>query len=284
MMQTSSSNRTMALYAYCGTSTRVEPGDPIEDVVLKDDDAYDDAELALQQAMEGGPLQPNNDLTPEQKLDMAVVMAESVAELHGNREGVIVNHDLALGQWLTSKKDGLLKMNDFNKAHVLFWNEDEQRYCKFWSSQWGVSRAPEEMKGGYIDGSADVLTFGKVLYKVLTGYRPYRHVSYDEACELIRKGQYPEIDPRYRSRSYIEGRLVDIMEQMWVYKAEDRPSIFDVLVHLRETARVAASTANAKAATVATTAATTAANATVTAEKMNATSSDAPVGHSKGQE
>lgn len=69
---------------------------------------------------------------------------------------------------------------------------------------------------------------------------PYYHMGSDEkAHEAITKGELPYVDPRYRTRSVIEGRLVEIMEKCWKHEMGDRATIADVVSHLRETARLA---------------------------------------------
>ena len=50
----------------------------------------------------------------------------------------------------------------------------------------------------------------------------------------IMKGKRPYVDPRYRTRSYIEGKLVEIMERCWAHKRQDRPPIFEVVTYLRD--------------------------------------------------
>jgi len=82
--------------------------------------------------------------------------------MHGNPKGVIVNHDLSLAQWLWND-DGIMKLNDFNKARMPQWNPSRQEYCTFKSAQSHEYCAPEEMgRGGEVDESADMAFFGKV--------------------------------------------------------------------------------------------------------------------------
>jgi hypothetical protein len=47
------------------------------------------------------------------------------------------------------------------------------------------------------------------------------------------------IDPRYRTRSYIEGKLVEILEQCWEHDPERRVDMFQVVSFLREVKRTA---------------------------------------------
>jgi hypothetical protein len=61
---------------------------------------------------------PMNNLTLAEKLDMALVMAESLADIHGYRGGVIAHGDVHPDQWLRSST-GQIKVNDFNNAEML---------------------------------------------------------------------------------------------------------------------------------------------------------------------
>ena len=49
-------------------------------------------------------------------------------------------------------------------------------------------------------------------------------------------GKLAFVDPRYRGRSFIEGKLVEIMEKCWAYNPTKRPSIFEVVEFLRRVA------------------------------------------------
>jgi hypothetical protein len=60
-----------------------------------------------------------NNLTSVQKLDMALIMAESLAELHGFRGGVILHGDAHPVQWLRNAR-GQVKLNDFSEYILYF--------------------------------------------------------------------------------------------------------------------------------------------------------------------
>jgi hypothetical protein len=53
--------------------------------------------------------------------------------------------------------------------------------------------------------------------------------------ELIQMGMHTSIDPRYRHRSFVERRLVDVMYRMWPAQTEQRVTIFEVVQYLRQT-------------------------------------------------
>jgi len=243
MMLSAGSNRTMSIYGYCGTSVHVEPGTPIHHSVIRFEVYISQEELDKEQVDD---VKPRNAYTPEEKLDLALTMAEGIAELHGNPGGLIVSHDLAFDQWLKSTKDGLIKLNDFNKAAVLNWNPERNEYCKIHSSQYSSYRAPEEIGGGDIDETADSVTYGKLMFNLLTGLRPYYYMpDKPSANAAAAQGVEPEVDPRYEARSFIEGRLVQMMKRCWKTDPKQRASIFEVIAFLRETQRLAASGAKA---------------------------------------
>ena len=72
-------------------------------------------------------------------------------------------------------------------------------------------------------------------YALLTGM----FVFYDE-CQSkdvrarVKRGETPYVDPRWRTRSSGENALVEIMEQCWARNPQDRPSIGDLVLQLRE--------------------------------------------------
>lgn len=97
----------------------------------------------------------------------------------------------------------------------------------------------QEMRELPIDEKSDVWPMGANILALLTGLFPF-HDVYDreEIEEIVYEGFKPHVDPRYRTRSYIEGRLVEIMERCFEVEPEERISIFEVVAHLRETKRV----------------------------------------------
>lgn len=237
MLKTSSANRIVDIYGHCGTSVLVAAGTPIDHIVVPFQGLLDQRLLKMLPVNDAYPM---NILTPEEKLYLSLAIAEGIAELHGFQEGVIVNDDVQLSQFLVVQRDDgryRLKLNDFNNARVLKWNSDGPgKYCPFASHFAWVNRAPEELHGSGTDEMADVFAAGLVFYAVVTGLLPfYEYPTWDDAVQAIMKGRKPLIDPRYRTRNMIESRLVEIMELCWSYKPHDRVNIFQVVQHLRKT-------------------------------------------------
>jgi hypothetical protein len=86
------------------------------------------------------PLLVGNDLDPMQKLNYSLDMAQALALLHNHEHGVIVHGDLWLSQFLVTTMDhhhhdstssGVVhtKLNDFNNAKILQYDETHDEYC-----------------------------------------------------------------------------------------------------------------------------------------------------------
>lgn len=79
---------------------------------------------------EEGELEVLNDLTGTQKLEYALEMAEAITLLHSYPGGVIVHDDVTLEQFLLDD-EGNVKLNDFNRAEFMLWNDEDQEYCRY---------------------------------------------------------------------------------------------------------------------------------------------------------
>lgn len=80
----------------------------------------------------------------------------------------------------------------------------------------------------------DIFSFGNNIYSAMTGLWPFYENEDDEVVqkELI-DGKTAFIDDRYRSRSFAEGKMVELIEQCWRYNPQDRPDIFEIVRFLR---------------------------------------------------
>jgi serine/threonine protein kinase len=147
-----------------------------------------------------------------------------------------LNHDVDNPDQYLRDAHGRVKLNDFNNAEILDWNvKSNKAYCKTDRGAWGgMYRAPEEFRGDYIDEQIDVYALGNNLYTLLTGLWPfYEDKPYGVVQKKIHAKQRPFIDDRYRQGHFIEQRFIHLMEQCWEHRAEDRPSVFQVLAALR---------------------------------------------------
>mmetsp|Transcript_2119 Transcript_2119/g.3365 ORF Transcript_2119/g.3365 Transcript_2119/m.3365 type:complete len:571 (-) Transcript_2119:209-1921(-) len=230
MEQLSASPRIINMYGHCETSVSVEPMvKELEEFVVphgfidqKDLNDKDDVD-------------PQNKFTATEKLNIALAMAESLADLHGFKDGMIIHDDVQLCQWLWDK-NGKLRLGDFNRAELSLWSEKDQKYCKHYNGMgWGNWRSPEEYEPDDLDETIDVYSFGNNIYALLTGLWVFYEIEDDE---VVKKHLLDEergfVDERYRARSYAEGVLVEVMEKCWSQDPKDRISIFEAVDILKK--------------------------------------------------
>jgi hypothetical protein len=186
--------------------------------------------------MQMDDVKPMNNLTLAEKLDMALVMAESLADIHGYKGGVIAHGDVHPEQWLRTL-DGKLKLNDFGSGEILDFDPWNQIYCNVYRCYSGCYHAPEELKCVRGNEAFDIYSIGNNMYVLLTGLWPYySEPEFDEraVARKVKFGIRPYLDERYRHRSFVERRLVQIMEECWEIDFEKRVSIFEVVRQLAD--------------------------------------------------
>lgn len=89
-----------------------------------------DGDIASEDLHNSADVNPQNDLTIEEKVSTALDVAESIATLHGYSGGVMVHNDIKLDQWLVNK-DGTIKLNDFNRAQIMLYDVNNDEYCRY---------------------------------------------------------------------------------------------------------------------------------------------------------
>jgi len=161
------SPRIIDIYGHCGYSISAEVV-PIEfEEVVIHKEGYASREEVEEHHKDG--LRPYNKFTVEEKMGFALSMAESIADLHGFSEGVIVHDDIQLCQWLRLP-DGTMKLGDFNRATIMEYDVVNEKYCMFNNGNaFGNYRAPEEFAAKDLDEKIDVFSFGNNIYSMLTG-------------------------------------------------------------------------------------------------------------------
>ena len=212
-----------------------------------------------------------NNFTVKEKLQFALEMAESLAELHGFPDGVIVHDDVQPCQWLRTA-DGHLKLGDFNRATIMQWDMVKGGYCRFNNGQaYAQYRAPEEYAVENLNEQIDTFSFGNNIYGLLTGLwnfvshlahpavlsaqaTPVIHereffsdratpplfaTQYDTDDDGVNQkkltsGKLAYVDPRWREQSFGERKLVELMERCWIFDPFKRISMFDAVDFLRK--------------------------------------------------
>lgn len=236
MERLTSSDRIMDIYGYCGFDTLIEGalGELSEEIMPSG--GYVSQELL--DTFQPVDVMPLNNLTLMDKLDTAILMSESIAELHGFEGGAIAHGDIYPSQWLRTL-DGKLKLNDFNSAEIMDWDPWNQKYCTFGRCHLNWNRAPEDLTCGKwpADQGIDTYCMGNNIYTLLTGLWSFYWNAENhepEVMQAVLEGNRTYIDPRYRTRSAVESKLVELMEETWVQNIEERISIFEILQRLHE--------------------------------------------------
>lgn len=229
-----SNPQVVDLYGYSGYSMLAEcfvNGDVEEAIVGFDDRDRDFDPL-------GEPeLRTWNNFTGSEKLKLALSMVQPVAALHNYKDGIIIHDDIQLSQFLwTDETKTSVKLNDFNRAEVMTWDEEYKEYCKFRNGRGGGDwRAPEEYRDEPLDQKIDVWSLGNNFYSLLGGYYPFYDVEEGESIRRkIARGEIAEIDPRFYHRSFAERKLFEVIERCHVPNSNDRADINEILRMLEE--------------------------------------------------
>jgi hypothetical protein len=121
------SPRIFDIYGMCGLSILSEffPHGDMDDIAFLGEGYMEPEDLE-----DEDEVKPQNNLTPIEKLTIALDMAESIAELHGHPGGVIVHGDIHTGQFLYNLDKSLTILNDFNRAEWMTWDDKKKDYCR----------------------------------------------------------------------------------------------------------------------------------------------------------
>jgi len=235
MERMSSSPRIVDIYGSCSTSVMIEfmPLEVQENILYGDGYATPE-QVAECERENHGNLCKGNSLDISEKLHMALGMAEAIADLHGFKDGVIVHDDIQPCQYLRNES-GHMKLNDFNRAEIMLWDDTHQKYCRYNNGGvYGNARAPEEMAEFNLNEKIDVYSLGNVFYVLLTGLWNFYENQDDQVVQKrTMGGEKPFIDPRYRTRTIGEAELVNVIERCFVTKPDKRASIFEIVKMLR---------------------------------------------------
>jgi hypothetical protein len=134
MEKLSASPNILDMYSYCGTSVLIEAmtGD-VMTKIMQGESGY-----ASQEELDRlDDVYPANNLTALEKLQIALEMAESLADIHGYKGGEIVHQDANVEQWMVAR-DGSVKLNDFNHAGISLWDDANQTFCTRHATYGGI--------------------------------------------------------------------------------------------------------------------------------------------------
>jgi len=126
-----SSPRIYDIYGFCGTAIMSQyfPHGDYEDVAVPGSGyLLTEAKKTNEQIND---LKPHNNIPSTEKLRISLQMAEALADLHGDPMGATVHQDVQLSQYLLSSDKKTLKLNDFNRAEFMLWDDNKGEYCKY---------------------------------------------------------------------------------------------------------------------------------------------------------
>jgi hypothetical protein len=165
----STSDRIIDTYGHCGIRYLAEAanGDIVDELVPPS--GYM-AQADLDQSQVDGALSMNS-MTLSAKIKMALVMAQSIADIHGYVGGVIAHGDVHPEQWLRTL-DSKIKPNDLNLAEIIPWDPWNETHCDMYPCFSCSFHAPEELNCRSGSEAFDTYSFGNNLYVLLTGLWP----------------------------------------------------------------------------------------------------------------
>ena len=166
-------------------------------------------------------------LNDQTKIKIAFEIAIAVQYLHSRN---IVHCDLKSANVLLD--DNLnIKLGDFGLSRFLI-NNKEKNHGRIGTPHW---MAPEILKGGKYQFSADVFSYGMILWELITYQIPYHNIDPNKIVDLITQEKQLVKVPK-------EGNEVlrQIAEKCIEYEPENRPKMNDILklleqVHKKET-------------------------------------------------
>lgn len=223
--RTTASRWIMDIYGYCGYSGLFEyaSGGNMADHVLD--------------RQENG----REPLTRLEKLSLAIQATSAVAALHSTDsiEGysAMMHTDLFLNQFVWS--GNLYKLNDFNRGHLLWWNDEKRENCPYVSNRGNAGnariRSPEELNGDWQTEKSDVFSLGYVIYSILTENIPFKEYDPKEVHGMIRAGHLPSLGLEIlQSNHSIDKALVEAMNMCFEFNWRKRARASVVLDFLME--------------------------------------------------
>lgn len=197
--RTSSSPFTMNMFAFCGHTVLMEYSHEgsLSDVIW--------------------PINGNCTLSAKQRFQYAVEAAKGLVDLqYADRpDAATISHtDITPSQFVVL--NGTLKLNDFNRARFITFDERNGKACAFRvGMNPGKYRSPEEYAYEDETEKIDVYAIGNVFYSLLTESWPYHELPEEEAQDRIRKGEHPDLSMFVNTTNPYEKILVEATIWSW---------------------------------------------------------------------
>ena len=189
-------------------------------------------------------------LVPLEKLELAKMIAQGVADIHGIDNRVsLVHNDLNFAN-IFMGKHGRPIINDFNIAVLMMKRNDTGEACTFTSHypnpQW---RGPEEQvddsgkMSNFLTEKVDIYALGNVMYRFAVGHAPWKHangrsLTPDEKQEIAKlkmtNGVLPDVpDDVQQSQEPAIKTLLSVMRECYRREPELRPTAKEIVEQLQ---------------------------------------------------
>jgi len=162
------------------------------------------------------------------KLKIALDVAKGLEALHNLPEGPIAHTDIQSRQFLVDY-EGTVKINDFNRCRLVMHHGETGEACPFYVSvNGGYWRAPEEYSPGHaLDEKLDIYSTSLIFWGLLSRRQPYNDIWEEENMKaFVLKGGRPKI------KSHWNKEFVQLIQDMWAQRPEDRPTATEVVQRL----------------------------------------------------
>lgn len=160
-------------------------------------------------------------------LNWALDTAKGMRYLHERRPTMIIHRDLKPENLLLDDA-GRIKITDFglSKSAMQLRGErsrssEEQTVSRTTCGTW-LYTAPEVYKKEPYSAKVDQFAFGMILYELLHGCAPFKHLSPEETTVQLAMGHRPEVSPNIRPE------LRDLVVRCWAHDPSVRPSFADI--------------------------------------------------------
>jgi serine/threonine protein kinase len=156
-------------------------------------------------------------LSAEQVLKLGREIAKGLAAAHEN--GLIHRDIKPANIWLDASAGGRAKILDFGLARAA---EGDSKLTQVGTVVGTPAfMAPEQAKGGKVDGRADLFSLGCVLYRLCTGHMPFKG---RDAMELLISVATDQPKPAHELNPNLPPKLSRLVMKLLEKKPEDRPA------------------------------------------------------------
>lgn len=175
------------------------------------------------------------------KLRVAWQVAKGMADVHsvGSTRGAkfstaLTHTDVTSDQFLYL--DGMFKLNDFNRARFIRWNEKEEKPCTFEISKSpGKFRSPEEYEYIGLTEKIDIFQMSNIFFYIWTGVESWDDSSRKAAPKQVRKGKLPPLPKKLQHSTHpIDKAFKRILKMTQVFDPKKRATAQQVELFLRK--------------------------------------------------